>query len=153
MDEGSLAQSLHALVAALDIEAERLLTERFGLTHSQLAFLAPLLHAETLDVSSLATAVGVSVPAVSKRTTWFEERGLVQVDAVSAKGRRVLLSLTPKGRRLATAAIQALDDGLTSLFAGFPASRRDEFLALVLQLLDTVRGNSPAATRKEGTTS
>jgi DNA-binding MarR family transcriptional regulator len=139
MDDAGLAQSLHALVAALDLEAERLLTERFGITHSQLAFLAPLLQAEALDVSSLAAAMRVSVPAVSKRTAWFVERSLVQVDGASAKGRRVLLSLTPEGRRLASEAIAALDDGLTALLADFPASRRDEFFTLVLELLDHVR--------------
>lgn len=151
MSDESLAQSLHALVAALELEAERLLTARFGITHSQLGFLTPLLRAETLDISSLAAAMGVSVPAVSKRTRWFVDRGLVRADGASAGGRRVLLSLTPKGRRLAAAAIVALDEGLTALLAGFPESRREEFLTLTLELLDHVRAASAVASSTERT--
>jgi DNA-binding MarR family transcriptional regulator len=151
MNDESLAQSLHALVATLELEAERLLAARFGISHSQLGFLAPLLATKTLDVTSLAAAMRVSVPAVSKRTGWFVDRGLVVADTTSANGRRVLLSLTPKGRELAAAAMAALDEGLSALLAGFPDSRRAEFLTLTLELLDHVRSASAAVSSEERT--
>ena len=133
-----LAGDLHALVGGLDAAAERLLQSEFGVTHSQLAFLMPLLQTTELDVSTLAAATGVSVPAVSKRVTWFTARGLVRARHPHDSAKRVVLSLTPKGRRLATAASTRLGQRLDELLAAWPIERRDLFHELVLEVTDLV---------------
>jgi DNA-binding MarR family transcriptional regulator len=139
MKPPELAEALHLLVAELDQEAEYLLQRQHGISHSQLAFMAPLLREGPLDATSLAERMGVSVPAVSKRIGWFGERGYIRVDRDSAPGRRITLELTEVGAAVTTEAISSLEVGLARLLTDFPAADRDQFHVLVLSLLAHVR--------------
>ena len=143
-----LAQALHALVGELDAAAEAVVRDEFGLTHSQLAFLMPLFTRGDLDVSSLAASNRVSIAAVSKRVGWFVDRGLIDAEHPEGDGKRVVLSLTPQGRRLAKAASARLASGLEDLLAGWPAQRREAFRELVLEATETIRANSAHEVRK-----
>jgi DNA-binding MarR family transcriptional regulator len=147
---GELAQGLHALVSRLDAAADDLLRREFAISHSQLGFLMPLLDHRELDVTTLAAANRVSVPAVSKRVAWFTERGLISTRHPASGGRQVLLSLTPKGRRLATSASQRLRHRLDELVADWPDARRDLLRELVAELTDTIDENSGAIARRAG---
>ena len=138
MIPGELAHSLHLLTARLDAAADDLLREEFGLSHSQLGFLMPLLEHAELDVTSLAAALTVSVPAVSKRVVWFTERDLVRSRSHPDGGRRVALALTTSGRRLAVRASTRLRTRLDQLVAGWPEARLEQLHALVVELSATV---------------
>ncbi len=134
-----LAEQLHSLVWELDNAAEELLRSEFGMSHSQLAFLMPLLHRSDLDVSSHAVAMGVTVPAVSKRTNWFVDRGLVASSRPPGDARRVVLNLTPAGRQLASEASAALAQRVDRLLAEWPESRRNSFGDMLCELTAAVR--------------
>ena len=135
------AQALHGLVEALDAAAEELLQADFGITHSQLAFLMPLLREGELDVSSLAARNRVTLAAVSKRISWFVDRGLVRAGHPVGDAKRVVLTLTPKGRRLAGAASARLASGLDELLDEWPVARRDALLDLALDVTAIVHRN------------
>ncbi len=148
MSSMELAQALHALVGELDAAAEELVQAEFGVTHSQLGFLMPLLREGDLDVSSLAASNRVSIPAVSKRIAWFVDRGLVRAAHPSGDAKRVVLSLTPRGRRLAEDASARLASGLDDLLGSWPANRRRTFHELVLEVTGTLRTNRTQATQE-----
>jgi DNA-binding MarR family transcriptional regulator len=137
-----LAEALHLLVSELDQEAEYLLTTRHSITHSQLAFMAPLLREGPLDISTLATRMNVTVAAVSKRASWFVDRGYVRIDSASAPGRRTLLALTDSGRALTAAAIGTLEAGLASVLRDIDPKRRKQFRSLLLEVLGHVQDAS-----------
>jgi DNA-binding MarR family transcriptional regulator len=136
-----LAQGLHALVGELDGAAEEVLHAEFGVTHSQLAFLMPLLHQGELDVSSLAASNRVSVAAVSKRIGWFVDRDLIRAAHPTGDAKRVVLSLTPQGRRLAQGAASRLSSRLDELLADWPDDRRAAFHELVVEVTERLRAN------------
>jgi DNA-binding MarR family transcriptional regulator len=142
MAKPELAEALHLLVSELDQEAEYLLTTRHGITHSQLAFMAPLLREGPLDVTTLAARMNVTVAAVSKRARWFVDRGYVKVDTASTPGRRTLLALTDEGKALTTAAIATLELGLATVLRDLDAKRRKQFRTLLLEVLGHVQNAS-----------
>ncbi|MFS0704093.1 MarR family winged helix-turn-helix transcriptional regulator [Cellulomonas sp. 179-A 9B4 NHS] len=113
--------TLHHLVDAVDAHADRLLAAHHGdLTFSQFVFLAVLEDTQPQDVTRLAECLGVSKAAVSKRVPGLVARGLVHAEPDPANARRVVLSLTEAGARLARDAGDLLDRELTALFAGVP---------------------------------
>jgi DNA-binding MarR family transcriptional regulator len=134
-----LAQSLHALVGELDSAAEELLQAEFGVTHSQLSFLMPLLSHGSLDVTSLAAVNRVSIPAVSKRIEWFVDRRLVRAAHPQGDAKRVVLSLTPQGNRLAREASTRLANRLDDLLVSWPDSRRTVLHELVRDLTEAIQ--------------
>jgi DNA-binding MarR family transcriptional regulator len=142
MAKPELAEALHLLVSELDQEAEYLLTTRHGITHSQLAFMAPLLREGPLDISTLAARTNVTVAAVSKRASWFEDRGYVRVDSASAPGRRTLLALTESGLALSADAIGTLEAGLATVLRDIDPKRRKQFRSLLLEVLAQVQDAS-----------
>ena len=151
MAPGELAGALHRLTAQLDSAADDLLRDEFGLSHSQLGFLMPLLEHTELDVTSLAAALHVSVPAVSKRVTWFTERDLVRSGSHPDGGRRVSLRLTPSGRRLAVRASTRLRARLDELVGDWQQDRLELLHDLVADLSATVSA-APAADSARGRT-
>ena len=142
MAKPELAEALHLLVSELDQEAEYLLTTRHGITHSQLAFMAPLLREGPLDISTLAARMNVTVAAVSKRASWFVDRGYVRIDSASVPGRRTLLALTDSGQTLTAAAISTLETGLATVLSDIDPKRRKQFRSLLLEVLGHVQDAS-----------
>lgn len=133
-----LAQLLHQVSAELDRRADQLLRQRWGISHSQLAFMSPLLREGTMDVTALAAATDVSVPAISKRTLWFVHRGYLRMDTESAKGRRVLLSLTDRGAELASHAVADLATELSAALSNLPPAGRERLIAALLELQQAI---------------
>lgn len=108
---------LHELVFAMDRFADHVLTTRYGVDHSLFVFLTPLLGG-TLDVTRLAERLNLTKAAVSKRVPRLEHDGWLITAPDPAHGRRVLLSLTPRGRALAVEAGTLLNDRFASMLAG-----------------------------------
>jgi DNA-binding MarR family transcriptional regulator len=104
----------------------------------------PLLHHGALDVSALASSNEVSIPAVSKRVAWFTDRNLIRAARSPGDARRLVLSLTPKGRRLAQAAAARLSVRLDELLTDWPDERRDAFHELVVEVTQRLRSSRDA---------
>ena len=94
-----LTAHLHELVLAMDRVADHLLSTRFGIDHNLFVFLNPLLDG-ALDVTRMAERLNLTKAAVSKRVPRLEGEGWLETSTDPGHGRRVLVSLTPKGRDL-----------------------------------------------------
>lgn len=108
---------LHELVFAMDALSNDVLTTRFGADHGLFVFLNPLLD-ETLDVTRLAERLNLTKAAVSKRVPLLERDGWVSTTSDPTHGRRVLVSLTPRGRALVTEAGALLGERFASVLEG-----------------------------------
>ncbi|ANJ28400.1 MarR family winged helix-turn-helix transcriptional regulator [Agromyces aureus] len=133
--------TLHYLVDRMDRFADQLLQQRFGMSYSQFMFIAVLADlAPPPDITTLATCLGVSKAAVSKRVPAFVEAGWVQTHTDPANARRVLLSITPKAGRFLAEALPVLDASFTETFddlATVDLAALHEDLKTVIRHLDS----------------
>ncbi|MDR9396004.1 MarR family winged helix-turn-helix transcriptional regulator [Pontimonas sp.] len=110
--------TLNHLVGEINRSADRILRERFGLTYSQFLFLVTLDSTGQVPSSVLAHELGVSRAAVSKRTSWFESRGLASSQPSAVDYRVVELSITAEGHRLAIQMGDTLEKQFRQRFVG-----------------------------------
>ena len=101
MQEKRITFLLNQVVQELNSHADGLLRGKYSITYSQFVFLVTLAERQTLDVTRLAEALGVTKGAVSKRLEWFTQRGLAQTTQAAGDSKRVLISLTKQGQDLA----------------------------------------------------
>ena len=92
-------QSIRALVAALH-ESARAVEHSTGVTNAQLFILRELATSDGLSINDLASRALTGQNAISTIVTRLGGRGLVRRQRARDDGRRVLVSLTPAGRRL-----------------------------------------------------
>ena len=92
-------QSIRALVAALH-ESARAVERSTGVTNAQLFILRELATSDGLSINELASRALTGQNAISTIVTRLGGRGLVRRQRAPDDGRRVLVSLTPAGRRL-----------------------------------------------------
>jgi DNA-binding MarR family transcriptional regulator len=94
-----LAVTLHEIVYAMDSVADEVLRKNFGVDVGLFVFLTPLANT-TMDITRLAESLHLTRAAVSKRVPVLERDGWLTTASDPNHGRRVLLSLTPKGAEL-----------------------------------------------------
>lgn len=131
---------LHELVFAMDALSNDVLVTRFGADHGLFVFLNPLLDG-TLDVTRLAERLNLTKAAVSKRVPALARDGWLQVSSDPAHGRRVLLSLTPRGRALVQDAGALLSDRFAAVLAALSidAGRLDHDLTAMIEAVRSLR--------------
>jgi DNA-binding MarR family transcriptional regulator len=114
-DDAGPAHALHALVSRLDRSADRILRAEFDLTYPRFLTLITLRRIAPATQSELATAMGLSEPAVSRMVAGLRAAGLVDVGIVRGAGNRRQLSLTPSGRAAIGKAADRLEEAFRSL--------------------------------------
>lgn len=119
MDESRVTFTLNHVVGIINAHADAILRTRFDMTYSQFVFLLAL-RERPLSISAVATALGVSNAAVSKRVSWFTDRTMVSSTTDPGNRRRVLLTLTASGLALMTRAADALELEFVDAFSGIP---------------------------------
>lgn len=134
MPDTKITFTLNRLVGALNKAADGLLREHYGLTYSQFLFLVTLKSAGSISSGVLAHTLGVSAAAVSKRTHWFVQRGLVQAKPSPTDGRGVTVSLTDKGSRLASDTVVFLEEQFRGLFDGITSVNLDQLNITLLEV-------------------
>lgn len=107
--------TLHELVAELDIYADTVLRERFGVSFNLFEFLATLDELGPIDITGLARCLRVTKAAVSKRVPALVADGWIATGA--GGGRRIVLSLTPKAAALVEAAGGQLEAEFAAMLA------------------------------------
>ncbi|HSN82575.1 MAG TPA: MarR family transcriptional regulator [Polyangiales bacterium] len=80
------------------------------------------------DVSGLAAHTRVTKGAMTRLVDGLEARGWVTRDKGQADGRRVLISLTPEGRKEAKRLLQLTERSVATILAGIPAAERDRVI-------------------------
>lgn len=131
MAEERISFLLNIVVREMNRQADGLLRSEFGITYSQFAFLMTLSENPRIDVTRLAEALGVTKGAVSNRLSWFTHRGLASSQHEPGNSKRLLVSLSPEGFRLAEAAGNFLEKTFTSTIS---RSGKSDFKLLTLEL-------------------
>lgn len=108
--------SLRSLVNALGQSARRV-EQRTGLTNAQLFILRQLGLETGLSINDLAARAMTQQSAVSVVVSRLVRRGLVRRSRSTADARRVVVSLSPAGRRMLRAAPEAPTSRLLAALA------------------------------------
>ncbi len=105
--------TLHELVAELDLYADGVLHQRYGVSFKLFEFLATLSEVGPVDVTGLARCLRVSKAAVSKRVPGLVAGGWIRTE--SGGGRRIVLSLTDAGSDLVERAGGELEEEFAAM--------------------------------------
>jgi DNA-binding MarR family transcriptional regulator len=120
MAELRISFLLNDLVREMNSQADGLLRRKFELTYSQFVFLLIVGENKEIDVTRLASALGVTKGAVSKRLNWFVERRLVETYQNQGNSKRVVISLTKEGSALAKSAGNFLENEFLAAISKSP---------------------------------
>jgi DNA-binding MarR family transcriptional regulator len=101
MPEKRISFLLNTVVREMNSHADSLLRHEFGITYSQFFFLMITSEHPSIDVTRLADELGVTKGAVSKRVSWFVERGFATAEHPPGDSKRIQISLTRQGKQLA----------------------------------------------------
>lgn len=134
---------LHELFTAMRRNWGRLASSESGLSLSQLA----LLDAVTTDgpplVGQIAAHAGVSGPSATRMLKQLERRGVVTRQRSSLDERKVLVTLTERGRDLVARQRTALRDKQRHDYAALNPRRREAFVDVLRQMATMVDKWSP----------
>ncbi len=147
MAQSKITFTLNRLVGSLNRAADRLLRQNYGMTYSQFLFVVSLRDSGAVSSGVLADRLGVSAAAVSKRTQWFVERGLVVAKPLATDARSVSLALTETGRALADDTSQFLEKQFRATFRGISSVDLDE-LNRTLLLVEAYLTSSSSSNRE-----
>jgi DNA-binding MarR family transcriptional regulator len=130
---------LHELVFAMDGFSNRVLSSRFDADYGLFVFLNPLLDG-SLDVTRLAERLNLTKAAVSKRVPVLERDGWLETSADPGHGRRVVVTLTARGRTLVTEAGTLLASRFAEVLSGLTidAERFDADLVAMISAVRTL---------------
>ena len=146
MNDNSPAYLLHKLVFDLDRAADRLLQAEVGISYKRLLFLALVPPHGQLVQHELAQALGYSDPAVSTMLQTLTKEGYLTTSPSPAHGRKRLVTLTPRGRRLVSKSRRLLDARFAALLAAAKVDL-DHYVALTTRIsavLNAPPGQEPA---------
>ncbi|WP_157254285.1 MarR family winged helix-turn-helix transcriptional regulator [Nonomuraea typhae] len=134
--ERNLSFNLHVLTARLDRAADRLLRAEHNVSYQRFLALTLVGELGTSTQRSLADALGVTEPSVSRMTAVLAADGLLDVQPDPAGGRRRRLSLTDEGKRLVVSVQRDFEERLAVLVehSGVPY---DEYAEHTARLLET----------------
>ena len=142
-DTQAVLDGVRRIVHALR-ESSRRSEQRFGLSGAQLFVLHKLGESQPASVNDLAARTHTHQSSVSTVVSRLVEGGFVRRQRSAADARQVELSLTPKGRRLASRAPDVAQERLIAAIARLSAPRRralasglSELAAAVHRVSDT----------------
>lgn len=118
-----MARSLRRIVRAVEYRARRF-TARSRLTVSQWMALRELLAQGTCTAGTLAERVGISRGTATGILNHLQSENLVQRQRRSKDRRRVYVSLTPKGREVASELESPFGEPLSQLLTDIPEGDR-----------------------------
>ncbi len=111
----ALSFDLHTLTARLDRSADRILHAEHGLSYRRFLALLTVGRLGAATQRSLADALGVSEPSVSRMTGLLTAAGLLDSPPDAAGGNRRRLSLTPHGEALVEECRELLESRFLAL--------------------------------------
>lgn len=131
MSEKRISFLLNIVVREMNSQADGLLRNEFGITYSQFVFLMTVSENPNIDVTRLSEALGVTKGAVSKRLSWFIEKGFVRCNHGTGNAKKVLVNLTPDGRKLVQQTGTFLETTFTSTIS---KSSQNNYQKLISEL-------------------
>lgn len=110
----------------------RPILDAHGINEQQWRVIRVLAEHEALDASELARRANILAPSLTRMIRALDERGLIRRGKDRGDGRRVILSITDKGRRL----IDEVTPDATAIYDRIDAEFGPERVARLIDLLD-----------------
>ena len=117
---------------------ERCEKMRAGVTISQCRSLEALVRNRRMSVMQLSREMGVAAATMTRTLDVLERDGFVKRTTSAEDRRRMVVVLTPKGRRLAQKVEKRGQEYLATLFDNIPAGKRKQVNGAVSTLLDAI---------------
>jgi DNA-binding MarR family transcriptional regulator len=133
-----LAVLVMTLAGRLNRGASNFYMGRFGITMVDYRIVLALGLAKGLNVGEVATAADVDKAAASRSLRLLEQRGLVDLEQTSGRGRAAIVHLTEAGRAFERELKKAARVREQRFVASLTADERDQAAALVRKLIDGV---------------
>ncbi len=121
-----------------------------GLSLPQQFLLGGLCESGPIPVSQWVEAIGASPSATTALLNGLEEHGLVRRERARADRRQVLISLTPKGRRLAERIRAGLRDRWSAACAELPGPDLSEAARTLGRIANRMGSDGGHAPRRSG---
>lgn len=99
-----------------------------------------LAEVDRLDATEVAARANILAPSLTRMIRSMTERGLIQRTKDASDGRRVMLSIAPKGRDLLAKASPASAEIYRQLEADYGAERLAELIEMLIDLADLAVG-------------
>jgi DNA-binding MarR family transcriptional regulator len=129
-----ILSSLRRIIRAVDLYSRRLITDH-GLSGPQLMCLRQLASAGAMLTGQLANAMCLSPATVCGVLDRLEARELLTRVRQTDDKRRVLVRLTPKGRRIVRKAPPPLEDGFLQQLDALPLGQQAEIDSVLKRLV------------------
>lgn len=144
-DGKAILNRLRQLVRALRV-FEKDTLRRYGIGAAQMFILHILAEEDELSMNDLADRTATDQSSASLAVTQLVRKGCVRRRVGSEDRRQVLLSLTPKGRRIARRSPPAVQDLILASVASIPAADRGQLMRLLDKLMSGMgveKGRAP----------
>lgn len=112
------------------------------ITLAQYRMLAVLHADDNQNVRDLASTLGVERSTATRMYTRLVNGGLVERKGDPTDGRAVVVSLTPKGRKVVAAVVQARRSNVAALLSALPAARREQLIDLFDEFAELAEKNT-----------
>lgn len=132
----TLTYRLHLVNKLTEKSSGEAYAQAFGLPMGQARCLAAIGHFEPVSVVELATKSNLHKAQASRAAQALVERGLVTKRASDADARGVVLSLTPRGRRLWSRVMDLVAQRNAEIFGCLTATQRKELGRMLDRLID-----------------
>lgn len=139
----SLGISLHHLSAVLDRQSDILLNERFGLGFSQFKILMGVSKHNNLQQREIAEALGQTEASVSRQIRLLVDEGLIASTLDPENRRQHQTRLTPKGERILSEAMSALESHYQPMFASISEHRLKQLQETLDDMHQHICGSQP----------
>jgi DNA-binding MarR family transcriptional regulator len=100
---------VHRLVMEMDRIADKILSNKFGMSYKRCQFLAVLQHSGTITQHRLAVILGLSDPAVSRMMVSLLKAELITIKIDPDHARKRLVTLTSKGDKITSEGVAILN--------------------------------------------
>jgi DNA-binding MarR family transcriptional regulator len=139
VDAARVLQAIRRMVHALHV-ASRAAERDYGLSAAQLFVLQKLAENRAISLNDLAARTLTHQSSVSVVVQRLVARGLVHRAVAGEDRRRIVLSLTARGRAIARRLPEAAQHRLIAAVQRLPASQRRDLARLLERVADTAAG-------------
>lgn len=141
-------EPLLAAAMVLDRHIDSFIKENTGYGLSQFKILVSIERAfdckksYECSQSAIAQLWGVSEAAISRQASLLERDKLIQRTSDPNEGRRVMLKVTAKGKKMVAKTMQVLDKELSRIFKPIPNPKRLQLSNHLKKVLKALAGNT-----------
>lgn len=114
----------------------RPLLAEYDINEQQWRVVRVLAEVDQLDATEVAARANILAPSLTRMIRAMTDRGLIQRAKDASDGRRVMLSIAPKGQEMLTKASPASADIYRQLEADYGAERLAQLIEMLIDLTE-----------------